>query len=243
VLLVHGLGSRLEVWDAIADRLAASREVIAVDLPGFGSSARFGPDRTPDPPGLARAVADFLDEIEVPAPRVVGNSLGGTVALELGRLGRVSSVLCVSPAGFPAAWERRLLNLSLRMNRRVGTMPTPVHRMLARRPLRFLALGQVSANPGRVCRTDALRALEGLRLASDYDRTRRGLLSYRLENPHEIKVPVTIAWGTKDHLTLPGGMARAASLLPQARIVALEGSGHVPMWDDPDRLTGLILAD
>ena len=52
LLLVHGTGSSLRVWDPVVDMLAASRTVISVDLPGFGSSAPLGP-RGPRPPQRA----------------------------------------------------------------------------------------------------------------------------------------------------------------------------------------------
>jgi pimeloyl-ACP methyl ester carboxylesterase len=66
--------------------------------------------------------------------------------------------------------------------------------------------------------------------------------------PHEfgpgtgpIPVPVTIGWGTTDHLLPPRQAKRAAALIPNARIVMLAGCGHVPTFDDPPAVTRLLL--
>ena len=60
--------------------------MIALDLPGFGESLPL-PGAAPSVPELARSVARFVDELGVERPHVAGNSLGGAVALELGRMG------------------------------------------------------------------------------------------------------------------------------------------------------------
>ena len=96
LVLVHGLGSCKEMWRPVVPLLAREREVIAVDLPGFGASPP-GPETVE---GLADAVAGFADELGLERPHVAGNSLGGGVALELAARGRVRSACGVSPIGF-----------------------------------------------------------------------------------------------------------------------------------------------
>src|ERR671925_414817 len=86
LVLVHGIGSQWQGWTPVLDALAREREVIALDLPGFGASP--GLDRRPTPEALAAAVGAFLDELDLADAHVVGNSLGGGIALELGRAGR-----------------------------------------------------------------------------------------------------------------------------------------------------------
>src|ERR1700744_547702 len=93
LVLLHPLGADRRVWDPIVGSLSAAHDVIAVDLPGFGQSP---PLRltTPTPRALAEAVAGLLDDLEVRQPHVVGNSLGGWVALEMalaGGAGRVTA--------------------------------------------------------------------------------------------------------------------------------------------------------
>ena len=109
LLLVHPLGGELVVWEPVMDRLAAERDVIAVDMPGFGASPPLPGGVEPTPQALAAALAAQLDALDVERAHVAGNSLGGWVALELAKLGRARSVtgalrrgLLVAAAG-PAA--------------------------------------------------------------------------------------------------------------------------------------------
>ncbi|MBA3326938.1 MAG: alpha/beta fold hydrolase, partial [Solirubrobacterales bacterium] len=85
LVLVHGLGSQWQVWRPVLERLAADREVVALDLPGFGGSAPL--PNEPTVAALARAVADLVAELGLDHPHVAGNSLGGAIALELARAG------------------------------------------------------------------------------------------------------------------------------------------------------------
>ena len=103
LVLIHGIGSRWQVWEPILDRLASEREVIALDLPGFAGSPVPPPGTPAGVPSLTLLVGEFLDELGLDRPHVAGNSLGGWIALELAKLGRVRSATAHSPAGF---WNR-----------------------------------------------------------------------------------------------------------------------------------------
>src|SRR5687767_4097663 len=110
LVLVHGIGSQWQMWAPVLDAVAEARDAIAVDLPGFGESPPLaGQDPTPE--NLARAVAGLLDELGLESAHVAGNSLGGGVALELGRMGRARSATCLSPVGFWNAREHAFSNV------------------------------------------------------------------------------------------------------------------------------------
>jgi pimeloyl-ACP methyl ester carboxylesterase len=107
LVLLHGLGSRWQVWEPVLDDLTRRYEVIALDLPGFGAS----------PPSGAATVAEFADEVAgfvaglgLERPAYGGSSLGGGIALELGSRGSARAVTVFSPVGFfgrsGAAWCR-----------------------------------------------------------------------------------------------------------------------------------------
>ncbi|MCW2967797.1 MAG: alpha/beta fold hydrolase, partial [Solirubrobacteraceae bacterium] len=81
LLLLHPLGADRRVWDPVLGELAARCDVVVPDLPGFGASPPL--DAVATPAALAGALAAFLGELGVSRPHVVGNSLGGWVALEL----------------------------------------------------------------------------------------------------------------------------------------------------------------
>ncbi len=105
LLLLHGLGATGRVWDPVLDRLAAERDVIALDMPGFGASDPLPAGVPPTAANLAAEIAHFCAREEIGIPHTAGNSLGGWVALELGRAGAATSVTALSPAGL---WRRPL---------------------------------------------------------------------------------------------------------------------------------------
>ena len=99
LVLLHGQGFSCCSWDPIIEQLAARRDVIKVDLPGHGESPRQSKRAWKTPHDLAIAVAELLDELGIATADVAGNSSGGWVALELGRLGRAWTVTALAPAG------------------------------------------------------------------------------------------------------------------------------------------------
>ena len=100
LVLLHGFGGCLEHWNPVVGKLATERHVVAVDLPGFGRSERWGRGRRFSIRHLVDRVEAFLDAVGLEAPAVAGNSLGGVVALELAKRRRASSVTVLSPAAF-----------------------------------------------------------------------------------------------------------------------------------------------
>jgi pimeloyl-ACP methyl ester carboxylesterase len=88
LVLLHGLGSSRRAWDPVVPALAAHFDVFAVDLPGFGQSESLPPQLEPQPAALAAAIDDLFGDLGVESPHLVGNSLGGWVALNFRTDGR-----------------------------------------------------------------------------------------------------------------------------------------------------------
>src|ERR1019366_3383037 len=110
-LLLHGIGGSWRSWSPILDDLAAVRDVIAVDLPGFGASAPLqGPTTIAT---LADAVTDFTNANGLKAVDAVGSSMGARLVLELARRGGMGSVVALGPGGFWQGWERHALYTSI----------------------------------------------------------------------------------------------------------------------------------
>jgi pimeloyl-ACP methyl ester carboxylesterase len=150
LLLAHGIGSRWQVWLPVLERLAAERDVIAVDLPGFGASP-------PSPPGtpsgiasLTDALEGFLDDLGIDTAHVGGNSLGGSAALELAKRGRTRSATVLSPAGFYNDREWAFARTSLRLSVRIARLLAPnAELILARSPGRYCELAGVRGEDWR----------------------------------------------------------------------------------------------
>ncbi len=242
LVLIHGLGSRWQIWEPVLDALVWRREILALDLPGFGASPMPAPGTPAGLPSLARLVREFLAEQGIERPHVAGNSLGGLIALELARQGQARSACALSPAGFATAPEmavtRSLLWVSVRAARR---MAPHADELMATAAGRTLALGAFAARPARMSRRDAAANIRALAGAPWFDATLPSLDPHGFRGGAEIDVPVTIAWGEKDRVLFPRQAARAARAIPGARLIMLPGCGHVPTYDDPERVAAILL--
>jgi pimeloyl-ACP methyl ester carboxylesterase len=118
LVLIHGIGSRWQMWEPVLSRVAAECDVVALDLPGFGASPMPPPGTAPGIESLTSLVAEFLGSLGLDKPHVAGNSLGGWISLELAKRGRVRSATGLSPAGFltdrEAAFARGTLWMMVR---------------------------------------------------------------------------------------------------------------------------------
>lgn len=243
LVLIHGIGSRWQVWMPVLGRLATERTVIALDLPGFGASPLPPPGTPPGVRSLARLVLDFLDELGIDRPHVAGNSLGGQIALELAKTGRIRSANGLSPAGFHEGAEARFQKLSLELTLHAARRLAPVADTIAATPLgRQLMFSQMAAHPARMSAADAAENLRGVAGSRWFRPTLEAMLAEPFSGGEEIAVPVTIAWAEKDHLLLPRQAARAARQIPAARSITLTGCGHVPTYDDPAQVADVLLA-
>lgn len=117
LLLLHGIGHHLQAWHPVTDILAAEYDVIAVDLPGFGVSEPLPHGVPYDLGTVASALNALCAALGIERPHVAGNSLGGLLALEMGRVGLARSVTALSPAGFWSEGERRYAFTALRAMR------------------------------------------------------------------------------------------------------------------------------
>lgn len=242
LVLVHGIGSRWQVWEPVLDALATRHDVIALDLPGFGASRPLPPGVEPDVPGLASAVESFCAALGLERPHVAGNSMGGAIALELARRGTVRSATAVSPAGFWTAGERVFAQRSLRLARELARRGRPALPALVRTPVgRTLLFGQTFAKPWRLTPQEAIDTVDAFVGASAFDAAMDRFTGYRAPTEHD-GVPVTVAWGDKDRLLLYRQAARARRRMPRARHVTLPGCGHAPFHDDPELVASVLLA-
>lgn len=241
LLLLHGIGHHLQAWHPVSDVLAAEYDVIAVDLPGFGASEPLPPGVPYDLSTVAAALGALCAALGVERPHLAGNSLGGLLALEMGRLGTARSVTALSPAGFWSDAERVYAVTALRaMRAGARALPRPALERLTRSAAGRAALtGAIYARPGRRAPEAVVAETLALRGASGFERTLAAGGSVRFD--HDLPgLPVTIAWGSRDRLLPPRQGVRAKRTLPGARLVRLRGCGHVPMNDDPALVTRVV---
>jgi pimeloyl-ACP methyl ester carboxylesterase len=232
LVLLHPLGVDRHIWAPIVHRLRDRRELVTVDLPGFGESPPLL--QTPTPRALAQAVAELLASIEIIRPHVAGNSLGGWVTLELGLSGVARTATAIAPAGL---WPQPLVpksGFTHTLANRLLPLVGPVARSA---PGRRLLLSGTVAHPGRVPGKDAAHLVRAYAQAPGFIAVNNAMRAGRFEGLERIRCPLTLIWPEHDRL-----INRPPWLPDNVDNVALEDAGHVPIWDAPDELAEILLA-
>jgi pimeloyl-ACP methyl ester carboxylesterase len=245
LLLLHGLGSSWRTWSTVGDALAARRELVIPDLPGFGE--------TPPLPGevsiatLADAVTRFLDAHGLRGVDAVGSSMGARLVLELARRGVVGATVSLDPGGFWQGWEQTFFASSVAAGHKLVQALQPVMPQLTHSAAgRTVLLAQFSARPWAVPADVALTEMRTFAAGPSFAPLLRSLV----HGPEQQGAPagstpgpVTIGWGRKDRVCLPRQAARAMAKFPGAQLHWFEQSGHLPHWDEPAETVRVILAN
>lgn len=244
IVLVHGLGGSARSWDPILDRLAAERDVYALDLPGFGTTPALPGPPTMD--AMTDAVATFLNEHGLSDADAVGSSMGARLVLELARRGACGSVVALDPGGFWQGAETALFKFSISLSLRLVLAVQPLLPFLLRtRVGRTLLLAQFSARPWALPSQLLIEELQNYPNSPSFEpmigELARGPMQ-RGATPKSDARRVTIGWGRYDRVTFPSQAARAQIAFPKATLHWFEHSGHFPMWDSPAETADLILA-
>lgn len=231
LLLLHGLGANLYCWRHLQPYLTKFFTVTSVDLPGFGQSSNF-PNVSY---GLDEQVArlnSFLDQLKIESTFVVGNSMGGNIALWLARTSpkRIRGCAVIAPAT-----SRSLLKLPLE---RLTWLSSPASFLISRRAMKWAHRRTVSrkdlVDQDRVeetFRTYGLnrRAIETFMRATNTIRDSR--LPKELKG---LKIPILILWGSKDLLVNRGVIDDLEAALTKSESHIHLGGGHHLQEDEPE---------
>jgi pimeloyl-ACP methyl ester carboxylesterase len=243
LVLVHGLGLSRRSWRPVREPLEQRHDVVAVDLPGFGESPPLREGDTPTPARLADVLEHYIDRLGLAAPAVVGNSLGGWVALELARRGRASCVVAIAPSGFESPPERAYVIALNELMRARARLTAPFgQRVTASPAARTVLFGGLRSRPWRVRPSAGERDLTDFGCSPGFQSALRASVGTRLASGlSEIRSPVRITYGTVDFMLGALTAPRYAAAIPGAELVPLPGLGHVPMLDDPHLVARTIL--
>ena len=126
LVLLHGVGESAVGWRPVQDALSRDYDVIALDFPGFGGSAKLPADALPSAVALADAVEREMDQLGIGDFHVAGYSLGARVSLELATRGRIRSVVAIAPDGLGTPPERVYQATALMAGRTMATLLAPV---------------------------------------------------------------------------------------------------------------------
>ena len=162
--------------------------------------------------------------------------------MELAKTRPVRSVTLLSPAGLWRGGTPLYCLVSLRLSRWLARYAGPaLSRIVGTRTGRILVLGQMLAHPARLPAAQARSAVQALGTCPGFDATLNATARRRLHGAQEVTAPVTVAFGSRDVVLLKHQSRNLGELPPDTRSAALPGCGHLPMSDDPARVTDLII--
>jgi pimeloyl-ACP methyl ester carboxylesterase len=239
LVLLHGFGSTRDDFAGLVTALAADFEVWSFDLPGHGESPMI--DGVPTVAALTAAVLRDLDAHGLDRVHVLGNSLGGRIAIELACEGRARSVVAISPSGLGLPAERMHQGNLMITSRLIN---------MARRPW-IDALSETAA--GRTALLAGMRSLPWratpveARIGKGGFGAQRGfwptlvnaILADVPTGLDRIDCPVIVAQGSLD-IVGSAQTPRYTPLIRGAQFVPLPGGGHAPMSDNPSLIIDLV---
>ncbi len=249
VICLHGLGSNKASFFQTVSALTPDHTVHAIDLPGFGGSSK-PPRGAYDAAYFGRAVLGYMDAMGIDRAHLVGNSMGGRIALEvaLGEPDRAQSISLLAPA-LAFRKRRELVPLVKLVRPELAAIPHPMRAARVRayfwglfaRPERLdPAAAEVAAD--EFCRTYRSRSARIAFFAA--------LRNIYLDAPHgkrgfwtrlvDLRPPSLFVWGDCDRLVPVSFSRHVAEVLPSSRQVVLPECGHVPQVELADSTNGLI---
>jgi pimeloyl-ACP methyl ester carboxylesterase len=244
LLCLHGFMDTSRTWELVLPALERHHDVLALTLPGHAGGPP-PPDEIDDA-ALTDAVERTMDAAGFEMTHLVGNSLGGFVALQLAARGRARSVVAFAPAG---GWARgdeswhELLGLQSSIHEAAKAAAPHAQALLStpegrRRATQYIA-ERFEHIPVELLAHQLLgvATCDAARLIEHAEHT-----SWELD-AERISCPVRIVWGTEDRL-LPWPSAAARfrdEWLPHADWIELDGVGHCPQLDVPVEAAQLIL--
>lgn len=249
-VLVHGIGSSHEVWDDMLDELGRGRDLLAVDLPGFGDSPPL-PEGQRTVAGLADAIEAEMDREGWKRANLVGHSMGGFLVLELASRGRAIRTVAVAPVGGVVPEEAKRSQRMIAMERRGGALgsrvPAAMLKVIFGTGLSRRLLLRSQMSHGQNVRPERLvYAVKTMGKAKSFDELlediedRYDLIEGNRERFGRISTPVLVIWGTDDRILPAAGGPRLAEAIPDAELHLMPGVGHSPLFDHPEPLARLV---
>jgi pimeloyl-ACP methyl ester carboxylesterase len=240
VVLLHGFASSIVTWRDTMPLLARSHDVVAVDFPGFGES-EIRPDLPPS--AYPRLVVGLMDRLGIARASLVGNSMGGGVAVVVaGRHpDRVDRLVLIDSVGYNLAPGDRPWLL-----RAAGWKPAArlIEALPIRRAMVTLALRQIFHDDRLVTRERIDEYVAPLlrpgAVAAAQSLLARGDDMGVPDEVARVRVATLIIWGREDAWVPVEQADRFLAAIPGSRKVVLEGCGHLPEEERPEEVGHLL---
>jgi pimeloyl-ACP methyl ester carboxylesterase len=245
LVLLHGFTDTWRTWELVLPALERRHDVLALTLAGHAGGPSVNGEIDDDV--LVDAVEQAMDEVGFETAHVVGNSLGGYVALQAAMRGRADSVVALAPAGGWAVGDdayKETLSYFITMHDLVKAAAPHAETIASTPEGRRRATLYTTANFEHIPPDVVAHQIRGAAgctvVATLVEHARRNGWNLDAE---EITCPVRVVWGSEDRLLeWPRAAERYRSdWLPNADWVVLDGVGHLPQLDVPLETAELIL--
>ena len=247
LLLIHGMAGSSETWRAVIPQLSRRYRVVAADLLGHGQSAKPRGDYSLG--AFAVWLRDLLDELGISRATIIGQSLGGGVAMQFvyQHPDYCQRLILISSGGLgpDVGWTLRLLSAPGAELILPVIAPRPV--LTAGNKLRswFGAAGIQSPRGAEVW--SAYSSLSDAETRQAFLRTLRSVVDHRgqavsaLNRLHmAAELPTMTIWGDQDRIIPVDHAYAAQAARPESRLEVLKGVGHFPHVERPSEVVDLI---
>lgn len=231
ILLLHGWGSNITLFDGIVKTLSPCHRVIAPDMPGFG--------KTPEPPDAWSVddyvdfVMKFTDSLQLKEFSVLVHSFGGRVLFKMNAREdlpyRIQKAVLIDSAGImpKKTWKQKVSLRLYKMARRI----------MSTRVLHFLY-------------PDAVEEMRKKRGSADYNNATPTMRTTLVKVVNEdleplisrMSCPTLLIWGDADTATPIGDAHRMEQLIKDAGLVVCEGAGHYSFLEQPEKVHAALRA-
>ncbi len=246
IILLHGLGASAEIWLHNVEVLAKNHRIFIPDLAGFGRSER--PSSSFTPLDYVSFLDDFMDALHIERASLVGQSLGGAIALKyaLGFPHKVDKLVLADCGGFgqEVIWTLKLMSLPwigeiVSCPSRAGV--TLFFRLAVRNRAvitkEFIDLYyHLFTQPGFQA-----FLLKIVRKLVDFRGAKHAVLAPVMENLQRLKQPTLIIWGENDRVFPLKHASFGKERIPNAQLYIMKQCGHIPNLERPEEFNSVVL--
>jgi pimeloyl-ACP methyl ester carboxylesterase len=230
LVLLHGFMLTWRTWELVLPALERRHDVLAPTLAGHAGGPPLG--------DLADAVERAMDDAGFVTAHLVGNSLGGYLALQLAARGRARSVVALAPAGGWADTPRELFAFQAELAEQTRAAAPHADALVATAPGRRQATRHLTVSYEHIPPALLAHLIRAVAACDAQSLLARADRPWPLD---PVACPVRIVWGTEDALLpWPSAAARFRTGL-HADWVVLDDVGHAPQLDVPLETAQLIL--
>lgn len=242
ILFIHGISGGWQNWLENLPHFGAGHRAIALDLPGFNTSPM--PTWEIGMAAYGRMIHDFCEKLGLEGTTLVGNSMGGFIAVEAATAApqHFSRLALVSAAGIINTWnpEARATVTAYAWSKLGGVVADRGRAIVSHPRSRQLALAPFFRYPGQLRPELLVEQMAGGRCPGFGDAL-QDLIGHDIrERLPMIKMPTLIVWGLSDRVIPVAAGISYHRRIPHSRLEIFERTGHLPQLERPARFNALL---